>query len=121
MRIDDAMGVGMSGETARAVAGTVDSGVTATGSSSQDDSYAIKAAKTYVSGGGATTGVRLPSDAQIGDEFLIGNGSGSNLLVYPPSGGAINGGSADAAKTVSDGKGIVIARVDATNWIATVE
>jgi len=120
-RIEEMTGVGVQPEQARVIAGTVDTDVTATGDSSQDDSYLISAALTYVTGGGATTGVRLPADAQVSDSFTIGNGSGSNLLVYPPTGGAINGGSANAAKTVSNGKGILIKRVDATNWIAVVE
>jgi len=117
MRIRDAMGVGMSGETAKAVAGTCSS-VTAAGST-QNDAASITTANTFVSSAAADTGVILPSDAEPGDTYRIGNGGGNALDVYPPSGGQINGDSANAPKILADGVGAIFTRIDATNWIAT--
>lgn len=120
MRIQEAMGVGMSGETAKAVAGSCAESFTATGTASSDAAV-LAAVNVLVTAGANNTGVRVPSDAQIGDCYRVGVGTGNAVIVYPHTGGKINNGSADAGKTVTNGKGIVLTRVGPTQWIATVE
>lgn len=51
----------------------------------------------------ATTadGVRLPADAAQGTMMYIVNNTAVALDVFPPTGGAINGGTANAAKALA--------------------
>lgn len=97
-------GIGFAGAQATALVGSMDTGVTSTGSSSQADSYAIRAENTVVSTTAANTGVRLPSFLTAGDSGIIANDGASTLFVYPPTGGKINNGSADAKVDVATAK-----------------
>lgn len=112
------VGVGMQPEHADALVGTIENDATATGSS-QGDAFAISAEATLFTTVAASTGAVLPADAGPKSEYRIYNGGNNGLSVYPPSGGAINGGSEDAAITVASGKGCTITRLDTTNWGAT--
>jgi hypothetical protein len=57
-----------------------------------------------------TKGVRInAADNVAGRVLFIGNGVSNQVLkVYAPSGGAINGASADAAYSSASGKGVLI-------------
>lgn len=91
-------------EQANAIVGDVDGSVTSTGSTSQANSYAIRAAVTQVTTNASGGGVRLPA-ANKGDSFDIANWTtGNNLLLYPPTGGKLNGGSANASLTIATAK-----------------
>jgi len=46
-------------------------------------------------------GVKLPDSYAVGDMVMIVNATSNALDVWPPSGGAINGGSADALKALA--------------------
>lgn len=100
--------------------GDVDNTVTATGSSSQANSYAITKAFTVVTTTAANTGVRLPSFLTAGDEGVIQNNGASTLFVYPPVGGVINGGSANAKVDVATLKGARFKCIDALNFAVIV-
>lgn len=89
------MGAGFSAGQASAIGG-IYTAFTASGSS-QSDAQSIGASRAFVSGGDGSKGVILTG--QQGDSIIIYNDSSSNLLVYPPSGSAINDGSANAAYT----------------------
>ena len=69
-----------------------------------------------------TKGVKIhASDKVTGRLLFIGNGVSAKVLkVYPPAGGTINGGSADAAFSSVSGKGVIAYCLDsATNaWLA---
>lgn len=69
-----------------------------------------------------TKGVRVhASDKVTGRTIFIGNGVSNKILkVYAPSGGAINGASADAAFSSASGKGVIMHCLDATanTWLA---
>lgn len=99
-RVVTLVGAGTPPTQAQAIVGFNDIGVTAAGSSSQANSYAIQYSNTYVSTAGANSGVRLPV-ASPGDEFFIFNGGASTMHIYPPVGGAVNGGSTDAAYDIA--------------------
>lgn len=61
------------------------------------------------------------SDKVTGRRLFIGNGVANKILkVYPPSGGTINGGSADAAYSSASGKGVeIVCLSSASNtWLA---
>ena len=97
---------GLRSELAKAIIGDVESGVTAVGSSASD-AYAIKASLTVISGGAGTTGIILPV-ASASDHFEIVNQSGTDKILYPPSGGTLNDGAGDASITLSDNNYAII-------------
>ena len=51
--------------------------------------------------------VRLPAKAAAGSVVWVRNNGAANAAVFPPSGGAINGGSVDAAVNVVAAKATV--------------
>jgi hypothetical protein len=67
-------------------------------------------------------GVRVhASDKVTGRMLFIGNGVANKiLLVYPPTGGTINGAAADAAFSSASGKGVVMVCLSsgANTWLA---
>lgn len=69
-----------------------------------------------------TKGVRVSSSDKVTGRMLwVGNGVSNKILkVYPPSGGTINGASADAAFSSASGKGVLITCLDSTanTWLA---
>lgn len=69
-----------------------------------------------------TTGVIISSSDKVTGRLLfIGNGVANKILkVYPPTGGTINGGSADAAFSSASGKGVIVYCLDSTanTWFA---
>ena len=94
------VGAGVPPAAAQATVGYNDVGVTAAGTNSQANSYAIQYSNTFVGTAAANSGVRLPTAAP-GDSFFIYNGGASTMHIYPPVGGAINGGSTDAAYDIA--------------------
>jgi hypothetical protein len=104
------IGTGSAGPSAQSHVGEVETGVVATGSTSQANSYGISRPHTVVATTGANTGVRLMASLDAGDNGTICNKGASTLFCYPPSGGAINGGSADAK--------VDIATTKAAVWVA---
>jgi hypothetical protein len=82
---------------------------------------ALAAAKVYdTSGADGTKGVRIHADDDIaGRTLFIGNGVSNQVLkIYPPSGGAINGASADAAFSTTSGRGATLVCKSAGVWRA---
>lgn len=69
--------------------------------------------------GGATAFV-FPTTWEIGDEVTVWNTSATAALIYPQSGGAINGGSTDASVSVPQNQGTVFTKVSATSWRAVL-
>ena len=67
---------------------------------------------TVAAGAGAT----LPSSAAIGSEVVIFNRGANALLVYPPSGGSIESGAANAAVSVAAGGTARFTRETTTQW-----
>lgn len=87
------------GSTAAAGSTTTDAGV-----------LPAKTANVYpTSAADDTKGVRInAADAITGRRLYIGNGVSNKILkVYAPTGGTINGGSADAAFSSVSGKGVI--------------
>lgn len=99
-RVATLVGAHLTPLAAQAIVGFVDSGVTATGSNSQTGSYAIQHTNTFVTTAPANSGVLLPP-ASPGDKFFISNLGASTMHIYPPVGGALNGGSANAAYDIA--------------------
>lgn len=81
-----------------------ETGVTATGTTTAD-AYVLKCGMTQFGTVAAGTGARIPSDSQPGDEYFVLNLGANALLVYPPSGGNVNAGGADAGNSLAAGAG----------------
>lgn len=106
------MGTGMPPATASAVAGAVQLAQTATGSD-QAGAFAITQPVTEFTTTASSTGARLPATTAgiIGaDSGLVMNNGANTLTLYPPTGGKINGGSANA--------GVSVATLKAASWTA---
>lgn len=85
-----------------------DIGATATGASSQANSYGLKATLTTFTTVAANTGARLPADLSPGDEIRVSNFGANTLLLYPETGGNINGAGANTAVNVAANKQAII-------------
>lgn len=111
--------LGMQGELAQRVGFTTAS-VTSAGSSASDATVLGKAATlVLVDTGGASEGVKLPSDAELGVAYVLGNISGTAALIYPPTSGQINGDTASSGTVPLTARGTTICiRVDNVNWLA---
>lgn len=103
---------GIGASTAAAGSSTSDAGVLPAGTAGV---YPTTAADD-------TKGVRIDAaDKVTGRTLFIGNGVYNKILkVYPPSGGTINGASADAAFSSASGKGVVITCLSSSGntWLA---
>jgi hypothetical protein len=67
--------------------------------------------------GGATAFVASTA-WQVGDSFTFFNTSATTALVYPQSGGAINGGSTNASISVAQNTGVELLKTSSTAWRA---
>ena len=115
----DLMGTGMAAQLAAAVGGTTLLGQTATGSTNAD-AFALTVPSTEFTTTAAGTGAILPGTSSrvlLGDELFVANLGANTLKVYPPVGFKINGGSTDAAVSISTLKtAIFIPRGDGNYW-----
>lgn len=117
----DLMQVGISAEAAQRI-GFVTASVTSAGSSASDATTLGKdATLVSVDTGGASQGVKLPSDAELGVEYVLGNISGTAALIYPPTSGQINGDTATSGTVPLNARGTTrCVRVSSTAWLAIV-
>lgn len=101
-----AMAAGMSAQEANMVcSGSTLTGQTATGSTSQTDSFPIGPnTNVMFSTVNSNTGARLPNASASGPVFVF-NGGSNALLLYPASGETINASSANSSFSVSTSKG----------------
>lgn len=111
--------LGVQSEAAQRLGFTVAS-VTAAGSTSADATAIGKAATlVLVNTGGASQGVKLPADAELGVPYVLGNISGTAALIYPPASGQINGDTASTGTVPLTARGTTMCiRVNNTDWVA---
>lgn len=97
---------------------------TATAGTTQTQAGATKltCGINYVTTGNANDGVALPTGYALGDAVIIVNSSANSLNVYPyvSSGGAINAGSANAAKALAANMSGLYVSLDNDNWAAVL-
>lgn len=88
--------------------------VFAAAGSSQATATTLTANNSNITSGTGGVIIGLPNETN-----LIMNNSGSNITVYPPVGGTINGGTLNAGFTLTSAKSL---RIDAagTNYIANM-
>lgn len=120
----NAMGSGTPGSQAGALVGGVTNNVAAAGASQATATLLAKGSNQIVTTG--TGGVILPpgvgsGDAlQAGDWIRVFNYTGSSINVYPPTGGKIANGSANAAMAVAATKGCEFICIDGANFAANL-
>lgn len=112
------LGTGVAPVTATNIVGDVESGKTATGSSSQANAYAITTIHTEFTTVGSNTGARLPANTSPGDLLSVYNGGSNTLSVYGATGESIQNGAANAAFSVAANKGAIFIKVSSTRWAA---
>jgi hypothetical protein len=89
--------------------------VAAAGSTTTDAALLGVVPFQRVTGADATKGVRL-QPAAIGSQQEVYNDSASVLKVYPPTGGKLNGGTANVAVSVAANTLVLLRNIDGTNW-----
>jgi len=94
--------VGFTPNQVSALGGSIRSGVTAAGANSAAATVVTQDI-IFVSTAAASTGIRI-SKAERGRMVLVANGGANAVLVYPPTGGTLNGGATDAGVSVPVGK-----------------
>jgi hypothetical protein len=83
---------------------SMDTGVAAAGST-QGTATAIVSNITVLTSVPASSGVVLPAGVTPGVRFVVLNNTATAATVYPPVGGTLNGGSANAGITVAAASG----------------
>ena len=118
------IGTGTSPVMAAAIAGTLQAGQTALGST-QGTAFAIFNNFTHFSTVAAATGAVLPPvsataglGTQQGDEFEVYNNGANPLAVYPPVGGAIGTIAVNTALAIPAGKGAKFTLLTITGTVA---
>jgi hypothetical protein len=102
--------------------GGINAAVAAAGNS-QATATAITAAKNIVTSATGTSadGIRLGDASGAGDMVYVANTTNVALDVFPPTGGAINGGSANAAVALRANSMGVYMSLGGGNWAATID
>lgn len=119
----NAMGNGTPAGQAGSLIGGVNAAVTATGSTQAGAALLTMTSNNVVTVGGASTGVILPPGVGSGDGMVAGDWvrvfnyvSGNAINVYPPTGGKIQNGSANAAFSVGALKSAEFICIDGLNF-----
>ena len=97
------MGMGTPAGQAGAIIGGANVGLTATGTT-QSDALALSATNSQFTTVASGTGAIVPSYMQPGDFCRVFNNGANALLVYPPSGAAINNGATNAGFSLAANK-----------------
>jgi len=100
----------------------LDLGTIAAAGTDQTNATAIVDQVTYVTASDGTKGVILPSDAQIGEIFIIHNSvNAQNCKLWPPTLGTLNGGTATTGSVLIAGEETcIMIKATATAWYGGV-
>lgn len=94
--------------------------ITAAGSTSANATACGAGANFFILTATGSDGVRMNSATPLLTEVIVANTSGSNGVVYPPTGGKVNGGSTDAGETIASTTVQVWYRITTTDWVAVL-
>lgn len=116
----DLSGLGIAPQVAHRI-GYVQGTLTSTGSSNTDAAQMLKAPTALVVTGSASTGVLVPTDGELMQEYIIINGDANAKLIYPGTGNNINGKTTTTGTVALNANGTtVVWRVSGTQWAAQV-
>lgn len=111
---------GMANPTAVALLGSVTTGITAnTGSTQATGTLLTSVVNVVATCANAGDALLLPP-ASKGDEIWVRNNGAASADVFPQVGGAINGGSANAAFAVANTKTAVFKCLGGLDWIVAL-
>lgn len=120
-------GLGTPPATASAIAGLIDNAVTAAGSSSQANAKLLGVlAGFHVTTGAGNSGIIFaPGVGSLaghspGDNGFITNTTGQTIIVYPPTGGKINNGTANAGVNLTTNQNAIWWTFDALNFFVLI-
>ena len=112
------MGGGISFGAAKAINGSVATGISAAGTT-QGTATSLNAAINVIGTAAASTGVILPS-CEIADEVWVYNGGANTLTVYPDSSSQINAVSVNSGVSLGTNTAMMFKRITSTRWIAVL-
>lgn len=115
----DMMGLGFSWPQAQNL-GYNNTTITAAGTTSADATACDAQNSVFIMTASGTDGIRMSSSTPLLRQIIVANTAAGNGKVYPHTGGAVNGGSTDAAETCNATTVQIWMRVSSTAWIAVL-
>jgi hypothetical protein len=112
----DLMGLGLAPALANLMGDQV-STVAGVGTA-QAGAAALGTSITLLTTAASQTAFVLPAAAQLLNGYLVSNTSATTALIFPPTGGAIDQGSANASVSVAQNKTRILIRTSANVWIS---
>ena len=101
------------------LSGNLPSAKTGSGTA-QTGATAITTNFTVLTTSGGSTAFLLPTVPAGSGPYIVSNPSATTALIYPPSGGSIQGGSADASFSVAQIKPAMFFKTSATAWVVNL-
>jgi hypothetical protein len=66
------------------------------------------------------TALQIPSTMPLGAEIVLNVTTATAALLFPPSGGTINGGAANASVSIAQNKPTLVRRITSTIFVAVI-
>lgn len=113
----DLMGVGLASEQASRLGFSQLTTLAGVGTA-QSGAAAIRVNNILATTASGQTAFVLPADAELEVPYVVTNSTATAALVFPPSGGTINAGSANASASIAQNLARIFIRKSATRWIS---
>ena len=117
--VSDLMNFGMAAALADLEGQNTATALTATGTSSTDAKVLNRGQNFVLMTGTTNDGFRMPADAPLMKPYFMVAVSGASKI-YANTGGTLNGGSTDAAVSVSANKSAILVRYSTLGWSINV-
>lgn len=114
----DLMGLGMAPALAALEGVTIPAAVAAATTAQATGTPLVSGSIQQVTTSAGQTAVRLPADQPLGVPVHVYVSTSTAALVFPPTGGNINEGAANASFSVAQARLASFYRVSATKWLA---
>lgn len=102
---------GLFASTAESINGRIENGITAAGTT-QATAYQLTKSISIIGTAALSSGVILPGNCGHSDVLRVKNEGANAATVYPPVGGTIDGGAANAGVSVAVAAGVTLVCVD---------
>ena len=114
----DLMGLGMAPALANLEGVTIPAAIAGATTAQATATPLVSGAIHQVTTGAGQTAVRLPADQPLGAPVGVYVSTATAALVFPPTGGNINEGAANASFSVAQARLATFVRVSSTKWLA---